>query len=120
MSGVELRVGFIPLVDAAPVILAHELGFAQEVGLSLLPVSAPSWSALRDRLAFGEVAAAHMLSAVPVASALGLGGLPVRLDALSILSVNGTSSVCRSRWRPGCATRALALTLPMRWRRAGR
>ncbi|MDC0738799.1 ABC transporter substrate-binding protein [Cognatishimia sp. SS12] len=90
MSGTVLKAGFIPLVDAAPLIVAKELGFAQEEGLDLELTSAPSWSTLRDMLAFGQIDAAHMLSPVPVASAIGLlRGLP-RLNALSVLSTNGT------------------------------
>lgn len=81
--------GFIPLVDAAPLVIAREIGFAEEEGLALTLERAPSWSTLRDMVAFGAVDAAHMLSPVPVATALGLGGLGVRLDAVSVLSVNG-------------------------------
>ena len=88
MSNV-LTIGFIPLVDAAPLIIAEEMGFAHEEGLSLEFKRAPSWSALRDMLSYSRVDAAHMLSPVPIATALGLGGAGVPLDALSVLSVNG-------------------------------
>lgn len=89
MSTVNLSAGFIPLVDAAPLLVARDLGFAEEEGLSLSLSAAPSWSTLRDQVAMGRIEAAHMLSPVPVAAALGLGGLGVRLDALSVLSQNG-------------------------------
>ena len=56
MSTARLSIGFIPLTDAAPLIAAEEMGFAQEEGLSLDLVKAPSWSSLRDMLAFGRVA----------------------------------------------------------------
>jgi NitT/TauT family transport system ATP-binding protein len=59
-----LKLGFIPLVDAAPLIVAEEMGFAAEEGPALDLVRAPSWSALRDQLSFGRVDAAHMLSPV--------------------------------------------------------
>ncbi|MBO9407758.1 ABC transporter substrate-binding protein [Shimia sp. R9_1] len=91
MRTLPLSVGFMPLVDAAPLIVAHELGFAEEEGLSLHLQSAPSWSTLRDRLVLGQIEAAHMLAPVPVAMALGLGGVPTKLDALCVLSVNGNS-----------------------------
>ena len=84
-----LTVGFMPLVDAAPLIIARELGFAEEEGLALTLQSGPSWSTLRDRLVLGQIEAAHMLAPVPVAMALGLGGITTPLDALSVLSVNG-------------------------------
>lgn len=84
-----LNAGFIPLVDAAPLIIARELGFAEEEGLALNLSKAPSWSTLRDLLALGQIDAAHMLAPVPIAMALGLGGMTTRLDVLSVLSVNG-------------------------------
>lgn len=89
MRRAALPVGFIPLVDAAPLIVAQEMGFAAEEGISLDLKRAPSWSSLRDMLSFGQVDAAHMLSTLPVAAAMGLGGVSTVLDAVSVLSVNG-------------------------------
>lgn len=89
MRTVTLPVAFIPLVDAAPLVVAHEMGFAREEGIELDLVAAPSWSSVRDMLAFGRVDAAHMLSPVPVAMALGLGGMARPLSAVSVLSMNG-------------------------------
>lgn len=85
----RVPVGFIPLVDAAPLILASALGFAEEEGLTLDLRRAASWSMLRDMLDFGQVNAAQMLSVVPVARALGLGGGNVPLEAPMVLSLNG-------------------------------
>ena len=89
MKGARIPVGFIPLVDAAPLIVAQEMGFAAEEGLDLDLQRAPSWSSLRDMLCFGRVDAAHMLSPLPVASALGLGNVGTGLAAISVLSING-------------------------------
>lgn len=87
---VPMRLGYVPLVDAAPLILAEAMGFAEEEGVALDLIPAPSWSALRDSLAYGAVAAAHMLAPVPIALALGLGG-PARFEALSVLNLNGNA-----------------------------
>ncbi len=89
MKTISLPVAFMPLVDAAPLIAAQEMGFAEAEGLSLDLVAAPSWSSVRDMLAFGRVDAAHLLSPVPVAMALGLGGVTTGISAVSVLSVNG-------------------------------
>ncbi|SHH37207.1 CmpA/NrtA family ABC transporter substrate-binding protein [Marivita hallyeonensis] len=89
MKTVTLPVAYMPLVDAAPLIVAQDLGFAEAEGLSLDLIAAPSWSSVRDMLAFGRVDAAHMLSPVPVAMALGLGGVRTALSAVSVTSVNG-------------------------------
>ena len=89
MSATRLALGFVPLVDAAPLIVAEALGFAAEEGLELTLTPAPSWASLRDMLAAGQVAAAQMLAPLPVASALGLGGSAARLEALMVLNING-------------------------------
>lgn len=90
MSGIALNCGYVPLVDCAPLIIAQELGFAGEEGLELNLVRQPSWSALRDMLALGHLEAAQMLSPMPIAMSMGLGGLSAEIDALMVLSVNGT------------------------------
>lgn len=89
MRTVSVPFAYMPLVDAAPVIVAEEMGFAATEGISLDLIPAPSWSSVRDMLAFGRVDAAHMLSPVPVAMALGLGGVTTPVSAVSVLSVNG-------------------------------
>lgn len=90
MSRTVLNCGYVPLVDSAPLIIARELGFASEEGLDLNLIRQPSWSALRDMLALGHLDAAQMLSPMPVAMSLGLGGLPAQIDSLMGLSANGT------------------------------
>lgn len=90
MRSTSLSIGFIPLIDAAPLIVAQEMGFAAEEGITLALRRAPSWSSLRDMLSFGHVEAAQMLAPVPVATALGLGGAGTALSAVSVISVNGT------------------------------
>jgi NitT/TauT family transport system ATP-binding protein len=89
MKPVVLRATYVPLVDAAPLIVAEAMGFAAAEGLQLDLVAAPSWSAARDMLILGQVDAAHLLSPIPVAAALGLGGVRAELAAVSVLSVNG-------------------------------
>ncbi|TDL90909.1 CmpA/NrtA family ABC transporter substrate-binding protein [Meridianimarinicoccus aquatilis] len=91
MRSATLNIGFVPLVDCAPLVVAHEMGFAADEGIAISLKRAPSWATARDALSFGQVVAAHMLAPVPVAMALGLGGGGVgAMDALSVLSVNGT------------------------------
>ncbi|MCC5958451.1 CmpA/NrtA family ABC transporter substrate-binding protein [Roseinatronobacter sp. S2] len=89
MNLTTCRIGFVPLLDMAPIVVAHEMGFAQAEGLGLDLQRAPSWSSLRDMLLWGQVDAAQMLAPVPVAMALGLGGAVARLDILQVLSING-------------------------------
>lgn len=81
--------GFIPLLDAAPLIVADRMGFADEERLAIRLHRARNWSMLRDMLSHGQVDAAQMLSAVPIAGRLGLGGAAVAFDAPMVLSLGG-------------------------------
>ena len=96
MSGAPIAAGFIPLVDAAPLIVAREIGFAEEEGLDLTLHAAPSWSSLRDQLVMGRTQAAQMLFPMPIAAALGLSGAGTRIDILQVMSQNG-NAICVSR-----------------------
>jgi NitT/TauT family transport system ATP-binding protein len=69
----QLTLGFIPLIDSAPLIVAAEMGFATAEGLALNLVRETSWANIRDRVMLGHFHAAHMLGPLPVASTLGIG-----------------------------------------------
>jgi NitT/TauT family transport system ATP-binding protein len=69
----RLTLGFIPLVDCAPLVVAAELGFAAAEGLVLDLVRETSWANIRDRVMLGHFQAAHMLGPLPIASTLGIG-----------------------------------------------
>ncbi|WP_299845170.1 CmpA/NrtA family ABC transporter substrate-binding protein [uncultured Paracoccus sp.] len=84
-----LEIGFMPLVDAAPLIIARDMGFAAQERLDLVLHRAGNWSMLRDLLDLGRVQAAHMLSPMPVARSLGLGGAGPAVETLMVLSMNG-------------------------------
>lgn len=85
----RVAVGYVPLLDAAPLIIAAEMGFAAEEQLDLDLQKETSWAALRDRLIWGRYDAAHMLAPVVIAQTAGVGVGDVTLDALMVLSVNG-------------------------------
>ncbi|MEO1307003.1 MAG: CmpA/NrtA family ABC transporter substrate-binding protein [Pseudomonadota bacterium] len=72
-------------------MIARALNFDKEEGIRLNLLRQPSWSALRDLLALGHLDCAQMLSPLPIAMSLGLGGIPCRIDALMVLSVNGNT-----------------------------
>jgi two-component system, oxyanion-binding sensor len=93
-SGAEqthLRAGFIPLVDAAVLIAAAELGFASREGLTLDLVRDVSWANIRDRLAFKQFDVAHMLSPMPIAAMLELGSNPSPTIAPFVLGRGGNA-----------------------------
>ncbi|MBX9931646.1 MAG: ABC transporter substrate-binding protein [Methylobacterium sp.] len=87
----RLRIGYVPLLDAAALVAAVERGFAAEEGLSLDLVAEPSWATLRDRLALGHLDGAHMLAPLAVASVLGISGLETPLIVPIALNLNGNA-----------------------------
>lgn len=91
MSAEKVRIGFIPLVDAAIPIVAAELGFGAEEGLAIELVREVSWANIRDRLVFGHFEAAHMLAPLAIASSLGLGAVKAPLAAPVALGLNGNA-----------------------------
>jgi ABC-type nitrate/sulfonate/bicarbonate transport system substrate-binding protein len=86
-----LRIGFIPLVDAAALIVAVDKGFAKAEGLDITLVREVSWSNVRDKLNIGLFDAAHLLAPVAIASSLGLGHIKVPIAAPFNLGLNGNA-----------------------------
>jgi NitT/TauT family transport system ATP-binding protein len=86
-----LQIGFIPLIDAAALIVAVENGFTAAEGLDVTLVREVSWSNVRDKLNIGLFDAAHLLAPVPIASSLGLGHIKVPIVVSLNLSLNGNA-----------------------------
>lgn len=91
MSDVTTVVGFIPLLDCAPLAVAAEKGFAAEEGLDLRLVRETSWANIRDRVVVGHFDAAHMLGPMAIASTLGVGHLKVPMAAPLSLGLGGNA-----------------------------
>ena len=91
MSETKLRIGYIPLVDAAALLVAVDRGFAAAEGLTVELVREVSWSNVRDKLNIGLFDAAHLLSPMAIASSLGIGHVRVPIIAPFNLGINGNA-----------------------------
>jgi NitT/TauT family transport system ATP-binding protein len=91
MTGQPLHIGFIPLVDAAALIVAVDKGFTAAEGLDVTLIREVSWSNVRDKLNIGLFDAAHLLAPVAIASSLGLGHVKVPIVASFNLGLNGNA-----------------------------
>ena len=91
MSRLTLEAGFVPLVDAAPLIAAREMGFAAEEGIDLRLTREPSWSNIRDKVAVGLYPVAHMLAPMPLAMSLGAGAMQAPVIAPMLLNAGGNT-----------------------------
>jgi ABC-type nitrate/sulfonate/bicarbonate transport systems, periplasmic components len=100
MSAERLRIGFIPLCDAAALLIAVDKGFCLEDGLDVELVREVSWSNVRDKLNIGLFDAAHLLAPVAIASTLGLGTSRFRSLRRSISASTATPSRCHPNSMP--------------------
>lgn len=91
MSMETVRIGFIPLVDAAIPIVAADMGFAAAEGIRIELAREVSWSNIRDRLVLGHFDAAHLLAPLAIATSLGLGAIKAPLAAPMALGLNGAA-----------------------------
>jgi len=87
----SLTLGFIPLTDCAPIVIAQELGYFAVEGLNVALSREASWATLRDKLSLGILDAAHMLAPMPIASTLGLSGFARPMVTALSLGVNGNA-----------------------------
>jgi ABC-type nitrate/sulfonate/bicarbonate transport system substrate-binding protein len=87
----KITAGFIPLADAASLLIAADFGFAEAEGLDLELVREVSWANMREKLGAGRFDVAHLLAPMAVASTLGLMPGSAPLTAPYILAINGNA-----------------------------
>lgn len=85
----DLKVGFIPITCATPIIMASPLGFYAKQGLNVEVVKTAGWAVIRDKTMNKEYDAAHMLAPMPLAISMGLGAQPVPFTVPAIENING-------------------------------
>ena len=96
----KLKVGFIPIIDCAPVMLAEELGAFERQGLDVEIRREVSWANVRDKLVLGLLDASHILAPLPLALTLGIDSVNVPLVNVMTLQLNGNALTLSSAlWR---------------------
>ncbi len=86
----DLKIGFIPITCATPIIMAHPMGFYQRHGLNVEVIRTAGWAVIRDKAIAREYDAAHMLSPMPIAMSVGAGvAQPVPWAVAAIENTNG-------------------------------
>src|SRR6266852_5413842 len=85
----DLKVGFIPITCATPIIMAHPMGFYSKHGLDVEVVKTAGWAVIRDKSLAKEYDAAHMLSPMSLAISLGVGSNPVPWTMPAIENITG-------------------------------
>lgn len=84
-----IRLGFVPLTDAAPLVVAREYGLFERHELSVTLSRELGWATVRNKLAHGELDAAHAPCGLPFALKLGLGCPAADCVASLVINLNG-------------------------------
>ncbi|MEE8431979.1 MAG: ABC transporter substrate-binding protein [Candidatus Desulfatibia sp.] len=80
---------YLPITDATPIILAHELGFYKEIGLkSERPILIRGWSPIAEAFMARRFNLTHLLLPIPMYMRFGLG-FPVKVVAWD--HINGSA-----------------------------
>lgn len=85
----ELKIGFIAITCATPLIMADPLGFYRRQGLSVQLNKTAGWALIRDKMLNKEHDASHFLSPMPIAISLGLGSTQMPMRVATIQNTNG-------------------------------
>ncbi len=119
-----IKLGYIPLSDCAPLIVAKEKGFFEEQGLHVTLSQEHSWASIRDKVGLGVLDGAQMLASMPVAARLGVSGPRLDMVTAFVMDLNGNAITLSERlyqnvvtadpdseFSPLAAARALNLVL---------
>ncbi len=93
LEKINLELGFIPLTDCAPLVVAKEKGLFAKHGLQDVNLSRePSWKAIMEGISTGRLDAAQMVTGMPIAMTLGNETTqPIPVCTSMTLSRNGNA-----------------------------
>ncbi|MFZ9495141.1 MAG: CmpA/NrtA family ABC transporter substrate-binding protein, partial [Burkholderiaceae bacterium] len=93
----DLKVGFIAITCASPLIMADPLGFYRKEGLNVQLNKTAGWALIRDKVLNKEYDASHFLSPMPLAISLGLGATQTPMNVATIQNINGQAIVLANK-----------------------
>lgn len=85
----DLKIGFIAITCATPLIMAEPLGFYRQQGLNVQLNKTAGWALIRDKMINKEHDASHFLSPMPLAISMGLGSTQQAMSVATIQNTNG-------------------------------
>ena len=85
----DLKLGFIAITCATPLIMAGPLGFYKQQGLNVQLNKTAGWALIRDKMLNKEHDASHFLSPMPLAISMGIGSVAQPMRVATIQNING-------------------------------
>src|SRR6478609_2871523 len=92
-----IRLGFIPLTDCAPIIMAKELGLFAKYGVNVEVSKEASWANVRDKVLTGELDGAHCLFGMPFSVYTGVGGKAGQEMRIAMILNNNGQAITLSK-----------------------
>jgi NitT/TauT family transport system ATP-binding protein len=98
----RVRIGFVPLVDCAPLLVAEALGHFTKHGVEVDLSREVGWATIRDKILYGQLDAAHALAGLALSLRLGLDGPACPAIAPLVLNLHGNAiTLSMDLWRRG-------------------
>ena len=93
----KLKVGFVPITCATPIIMAHPMGFYAKYGLDVEVIKTAGWAVARDKSLAKEYDASHMLTPMPLAMTMGAGSTATPYIMPAVENINGQAIVLHNK-----------------------
>lgn len=93
----KLKVGFVPITCATPIIMAQPMGFYAKYGLDVDVIKTAGWAVARDMSLNGEYDASHMLTPMPLAMSMGAGSTATPYIMPAVENINGQAIVLHNK-----------------------
>ena len=109
LSGVvqPVRIGFIPLADCAPLLVARGRELFRKHGVRVELSCEVGWATIREKLLYGQLDAAHAIAGLALAMRMGLSTPPCRVVAPFVFNLHGNAiTLSRDLWNCGVRNRA--------------
>jgi ABC-type nitrate/sulfonate/bicarbonate transport system substrate-binding protein len=87
----QIRLGFVPLTDCAPIAVAQEMGIFKRRGLEVELSRELGWASVRDKLTYGHLDAAQSIAGIALALGLGINEMRCEVAVPMILNLHGNA-----------------------------
>jgi ABC-type nitrate/sulfonate/bicarbonate transport system substrate-binding protein len=97
-----IRLGYVPLLDAAPLLVAEELGLFEKAGLRVELCSEMGWGTVREKIVYGELEATHAPGGLLLSILFGTHAPACAVSTDFILNLQGNAiTLSRRLWSKG-------------------
>lgn len=96
----NLRLGFVPLSDCAPIAVAWEMGIFRRHGLNVELSRELGWASVRDKLIYGHLDAAQSIAGIALALGLGINEMRCEVAVPLVLNLHGNAITISSEVGP--------------------